>query len=114
MSDTYKDFDDRLDRIAANRARLRGGYVSRVSRDGLIVFRPRRRRLVISPRGLALIVLGFIFFKAVIMAHLGAEVYASRIDTLNKGTWVERAGGAIMHPDPATRWAAAKMRLYLR
>ena len=114
MSDTYKDFDNRLTRIASNKARLRKGYVSRVGHDGLIVFRPRRARLAVSPRGLVMVALGFVFFKSVIMAHLGAEVYGERIAALNNGTWVEQAGGILMHPDPATRWAAGQMRPYLR
>ncbi len=114
MSDTYKDFDNRLARIASNKARLRKGYVSRVGHDGLIVFRPRRARFSVSPRGLAMVVLGFVFFKSVIMAHLGAEVYNQRIAALNSGTLVEQAGGFLMYPDPATRWAAGKMRPYLR
>lgn len=113
MSGTVEAFDKRLKRIEKNKARMREGYVGQVSKDGLIVFRPKRRRTVFSVRGLALVVLGFVAFKALIMAHLGPNTYQSRIDTLSDGTVVEQAGAFLMQPDPATQMAAAKLRTYL-
>ena len=114
MSDVFRDFDERVSRLSAKHEKLQRGYVGQITRDGLIVFRPKRRRLSLSPRGLALVAIGFVFFKSVIVAHLGLETYSERIAALQDGTMVEQAGAFIMQPDPATQWAAAKMRPYFR
>jgi hypothetical protein len=113
MSEFTKEFDDRIARIARKHAGRRDGYVGQVNRDGLIVFRPRRRSLSVSPRGVALVVFAFIFFKALIMSHLGFALYHDRIETLRSGSLVEQAGAFVMQPDPATLWLADKMRPYL-
>lgn len=114
MSEIFKDFDDRIERITNKRAQMRDGYVGRVTKDGLVVFRPRRRAIPVSPRGLAMVVFAFIFFKALIMSHLGINIYQERIDKLRSGTIVEQAGAFIMQPDPATLWVAAQIRPYIQ
>jgi hypothetical protein len=114
MSEIFKDFDDRIERITNKRAKLRDGYVGRVNRDGLVVFRPKRLRLSVSPRGVAMVVVAFIFFKALIVSHLGMALYQDRINTLRAGSLVEQAGAFVMQPDPATFWLADKMRPYLQ
>ena len=113
MTEAVKTFDSRLKGIAKTREKMRGGYVGHVTRDGLIVFRPKRRRIAFSPRGLALVVLGFVAFKALIMAHLGVNTYQARVDALKDGSMVEQAGAFIMQADPATRYVAATLRPYL-
>ncbi len=114
MSDTLDTFDRRLKRISKSRSRMRDGYVGQVSKDGLIVFRPKRRRLAFSPRGFALVLLGFVGFKALIMAHLGLNTYQDRIAALQQGSIVEQAGAFVMQADPLTFKAASYMRPYLK
>ncbi len=114
MSEIFKDFDDRIERITSKRAKLRDGYVGRVNKDGLVVFRPKRRAISVSPRGIAMVLFAFIFFKALIMSHLGINIYLERIDKLHSGTIVEQAGAFIMQPDPATLWVAGKIRPYIQ
>ena len=52
-------FERRLQEIGKKRARLADGYVSKVNKDGLVVFRPKRREGGFPIKGLALLVLGF-------------------------------------------------------
>ena len=106
MTDTLDTFDQRLKHITKTRSRMRDGYVGQVSKDGLIVFRPKRRRLAFSPRGFALVLLGFVGFKALIMAHLGLNTYQDRITALQQGSMVEQAG-ALRLPFPGAIVVAA-------
>lgn len=114
MNDTaksYKVFDTRLKGIAKRRTRLENGYRSKVTKDGLIVFRPQRRtRGRVSLRGIFYLVFGFFLFKGLIMAHIGSTIYQQRVATLQEGSIVEQVGGFVMQPDVATRAIATQLR----
>ncbi|MDT8328812.1 MAG: hypothetical protein RQ750_15745 [Roseovarius sp.] len=114
MSDAFQGFDTRLKSIDRNRARLERGYTSKVGKDGLIVFRPKRRHGGAPVRGVLYLVAGFLFFKAVIIAHLGASLYEERLAQLSQGSTVEQVGAVVMQPDPLSMMVAAKLRLVLR
>lgn len=114
MSDVHQGFQTRLRSISRKRARFERGYVGKVGRDGLIVFKPRRRRPFIPLRGLLYVVLGFVFFKAVVLAHLGAVTYEERIAQLAQGSHIEQAGALVMKPDPLTRTMARYLAPALR
>ncbi|MFU8778408.1 MAG: hypothetical protein ACNA7M_12165 [Roseovarius sp.] len=114
MSDAFQGFDSRLKAIGRKRTRLAQGYVSKVGKDGLIVFRPKRRRTGASLRGLLYLVLGFTFFKAVIIAHLGGPLYGDRLAQLAQGSIVEQAGAVVMQPDPVSQMLSAYLRPILR
>lgn len=114
MSNAFQGFDTRLKSIERKHARIKRGYVGRVGKDGLIVFRPKRRQGGISLRGIVYLVVGFIFFKAVIIAHLGAGLYEERLAQLAEGSVVEQAGAAVMQPDAVSAMFASKLRPFLR
>jgi len=114
MSDATRDFHARLRRIDNHHARLGRGYVGKIRSDGLIIFKPRHRRPSVSVRGLLYLVLGFVFFKAVVLAHLGGASYDARIAQLAQGNVLEYAGAVIMQPDPASRWMAGYLATVLR
>ena len=114
MSDSFQGFDARLKRIDRKHAKLANGYTARVSRDGLIIFRPKRRKPSISLRGIALLIVGFLCFKGIVMAHLGGTVYEDRLAALKEGTIVEQAGAFVMQGDPVTVYVAEKLRPFLR
>lgn len=114
MADTFNEFDDRLRRIDRKRARLRRGYVTVVDRDGLIVTKPRRARRALPLRGTFFLVLGFLGFKALLMAHLGSVVYLDRVENLRDGGLVEQVGAVFMAPDPVSENLAARLRPYLK
>jgi len=114
MSDATRNFNARLRRIDEAHARLGRGYVGKVRPDGLIIFAPRRRRWTIPLRGIVHLLLGFIFFKAVVLAHLGGDTYEARIARLAEGHFIEQAGAAIMQPDRLSRWIAGRLAPVLR
>jgi hypothetical protein len=114
MSDVHQGFQTRLRSISRKRARFERGYVGKVGRDGLIVFKPRRRMPTIPVRGLLYLVLGFVFFKAVVLAHLGAVTYDERIAQLAEGSHIEQAGALVMRPDPLTLIMARYLAPVLR
>lgn len=114
MTNTYEGFDARLKRIDRSRTRLANGYSAKVTKDGLIVFRPKRRARGFSLRGLVFLVAGFFVFKAMILAHLGQTVYDQRVTALQTGTVVEQAGAYVMQNDPVSATIAQYLRPFLK
>ena len=114
MSESYYEFDNRLKRIGKSRGRLANGYVSVVGDDGLIVVKPRRARGKFPLRGALMLIVGFIGFKAAILATLGAPVYQDRVDSLSAGSAIEQGGAWVMQADPLTVLVADQIRPYLR
>lgn len=109
-----QSFERRLKLINKKRARLADGYVSKVGKDGLIVFRPKRREGGFPIKGLALLVLGFFVFKGVILAHLGDGTFEARLAQLSQGSTVEQAGAFIMQPDLVSQAIAQQLRPYVK
>lgn len=113
MTNSFAEFDSRLKRIDRNRSKLASGYSARVTNNGLIVFRPKRRATTFSVRGLAYLIVGFFLFKSIILAHLGETTYAERVAALQEGTVVEQAGAYVMQSEPVTTTIAQYLRPYL-
>lgn len=113
MSDAFQDFDNRLKRINKTRVKLSRGYESFVGADGLIIVKPKRPRGQFPFRGVFLLIVGFIGFKAMILATLGQPVFEDRVATLRAGTFVEQMGAVIMQTDPLTVMIAEQLRGYL-
>jgi len=109
MADVHQGFRTRLRRIDLKHARLERGYVGKVRDDGLIVFKPRRRMPTLPLRGLLYLVIGFAFFKAVVLAHLGAVTYEERLAALAAGNPLEQAGAFVMRPGPLTGIIAGQL-----
>lgn len=106
----FDNFDRRLERILRQHQRLSKGYVTTVTRDGLIVARPRRRGLPFIPwRGiLAALVLAFLV-KVMLFVSMGAAAYEERVAHLAAGTPVEQVGAYVLAADQATLWIADKV-----
>lgn len=113
MSNTYQSFDSRLKNIDRTRTRLVHGYHSKVSKDGLIVFKPKRRKAGFPLRALVFVILGFFIFKGFILAHTGNAIYEQRIAKLQAGTVLEQAGAFVMQADPVTQSIAQKLRPFV-
>ena len=114
MTDAFESFDNRLKKIGDSRAKLSQGYTSKVGRDGLIVFRPQRRRGSFPIKGLMLLAISFFCFKGFILAYLGEATYTSRVDTLASGSMVEQAGAFMMHADPVSLGIADYIRPFVK
>ena len=109
-------FDKRIRRISRRHNRMASGMDAYVASDGLIITRPKRRGIAgsLPLKGLALLVIGFIGFKGLLLAHLGAESYDQRVALLQEGTAVEKAGAWFMQADPLTQWTAGEIGPVLR
>ncbi|MFY0680610.1 MAG: hypothetical protein JXR13_08575 [Thalassovita sp.] len=114
MADAFNEFDDRLRRIDTKRTKMKRGYVTVVDRDGLIVTKARRKRMAFPWTGILMLVVGFVGFKALLMAHLGFGVYQDRVQLLADGSLVEVAGAMVMKPDPVSTFLAIQARPYLK
>lgn len=108
-----QQLEKRLTRIEVKRRSIAKGAVYSVNQDGLIISRPRRTGLRFPMRGLFFAIAALIMFKVGVLAALGAATYADRIDLLNEGTVLERAGAWVMAADPATMWMATQVKLFL-
>lgn len=112
MTDAPLHFDKRIRRISRRRRRMARGSDTNINRNGLIVTRPKRRTLPI--KGLALLAIGFIGFKGLLLAHIGPDTYDQRVALLAEGTFVEQAGAWVMQTDPLTEWTAGQIGPVLR
>ena len=106
---TQNGFTDRLKKVNRKHARMAHGYDSKVGRDGLIVFRPKRRRRGMPIRGLMLAGAAFLGFKALLIVQLGASTYDARVQVLQGGTTVEQIGAFVMQADPVSTALSIQM-----
>lgn len=74
--------------------------------------RPRRSRLR-HLRPVLWLILSVIAIKAVILHHVGAELYNERVAGLMAGDGFDRVGGFLMQADPATVWLAGRIAAWL-
>lgn len=102
-------FASRIKNVQRKHVRMAQGYDAKVGRDGLIVFRPKRRKAGIPLRWIVVALAGMIVFKGLIMANLGAVSYGERVEALRAGTMVEQMGALVMQPDPASSFMAQKL-----
>lgn len=107
----FDSFDRRMARIQKNHQRLSKGYVTRVTRDGLIVARPRRSLLTTLPMRLLLVVLVVgMATKVVLYTNMGAETYQVEVARLAVGTQFEQVGAYILSADQATIWLSERLK----
>lgn len=106
---SHAGFAARIKRVRHSHAKMAQGYDARVGRDGLIVFRPKRRRRSIAWRPLMLLIAAFIGFKVFVLIQIGDITYQERVDRLAAGSVVEQAGAYFMQIDPVTRAVAAQV-----
>lgn len=100
MTSEREGFRNRLTQIdRTHRKVARDGYVAHLADNGVIVVKPRKTLPTIPVRGLILLLLGFLFFKAVLFAHLGGQTYLERVETLSQGTLLEQVSAKVMTPD---------------
>jgi len=109
MSDTQNGFSTRLKLVERKHTRLARGYDCKVGTDGLIVFRPKRRKSTFPFRGLALMIIGFFCFKGIVMAQIGTSIYEERVSALRDGPVFQQFGAVIMDADPITIRIAEKV-----
>lgn len=101
MAAQPKTFDRRLHQIVKAHRKLSRGQKVVVDKSGLMHLKPARP-IRVPIRGLILALVGFVLFKAWLIASLGGAEYTARLVELGQGTLSEKLGAAVMAPDPAT------------
>lgn len=106
MVETKSNFNTRLRTLGRKHSAMANGYTPRVGADGLIVIKPKRAKARLPYKAILLAALGFIAFKAFMLASIGPDAYTDRVAQLNNGTVFEQGGAWVMQVDPATQFAA--------
>ncbi|MBV7377892.1 hypothetical protein [Maritimibacter dapengensis] len=110
-----QDFHSRLYRIERTHRNLSSGYVRLEERNGLLVpVRRVRSRRGFPWRGLFLVLIAFLVFKASLLAQIGPVRYVEHHSKLEQGSIVEQMGAWALRPDPATVYISEKIAPYLR
>lgn len=104
MVETRDHFVSRLQNHGRKHAKMTSGYATRVTKDGMIVAVPKRRRSggLGVLKLIALMVIGFMSFKVFTLASVGPITYNERIAKLESGTAIEKVGAKALAIDPVT------------
>jgi hypothetical protein len=96
-------FDERYRKVLKRHRQLSRGYVTKIQKNGVIAHKPIRRVREAMSFSAILLPFGILFFlKACIVVVLGDEGYASQIEMLQAGGFVEQVGAVLMQVDPIT------------
>lgn len=117
MTQSLREFDDRLRRIERNRkgtGRL-GGMKFEVDRNGRARGPVRGKRRVLGPvlRVVCYLVVTLYILKILAFASLGAAEYEHRGAMLSQGSAWERFVAVLMDPDPVVEFSAGQIRPFL-
>ncbi|WP_050603158.1 hypothetical protein [Ruegeria sp. 6PALISEP08] len=113
MTGKQLEFDQRVNRLNKKHQKMSRGYRATLRKDGLVVMRPQRVSSAVPVKVLLLTLLAFFAFKAFLLSHLGPTGYKYRIDSLNEGTSVEKAGAWVMQIDPVSQALSIQMNKLL-
>jgi len=96
-------FDQRYRKVLKRHRQLSRGYVTKIQKNGVIAHRPiRHMREMVSFSSL-LLPFGILFvLKGCIVTVLGREGYASQLEVLRSGGFVEQVGAVLMQVDSIT------------
>jgi len=81
---------------------------------GVIILTCERPVSDVTLRGFVLLVVAFLGFKSLVIAHLGVETYAGAIQKLQHGAMLEQAAAFIMRPDVMSQFLAGQIGPILR
>ncbi len=109
MTGKQLEFDRRVTQLTKKHEKLSRGYRASMRPDGLVVMKPQRVRSAVPAKVLLFCVVVFFLFKGFLLSNLGAVSYQTRVDALQEGTSVEKAGAWIMQADPVSEFLAAQM-----
>ena len=102
MSDSFAQFEKRLECLERKHRELAHGYVAKINPDGLITVQPKERQSGLALRLILAVVMAVMLFKSVTLAIVGPSVYETRLQSLLDGIWFEKACAWVMQIDPVT------------
>ncbi len=103
MSDTFAQFEKRLDSLERKHRELAKGYVTKINPDGLITVEPGRGKGGLRLRPVLFMISGFFVIKALMMSVIGTATYDARVADMAAGTGFEQLGAWVMQSDPLSR-----------
>ena len=101
-------------RITRRHTQLSKGYVTSVNDDGLVIAKPRRKFSRSTLRGVAIVVIVLMVFKAFLHNELGSNAYQQRVQALSAGSVFEQGGAVLMAGEAALRSGAGLVTLATR
>ncbi|MEX0316628.1 MULTISPECIES: hypothetical protein [unclassified Ruegeria] len=113
MANRQMPFEQRIQRLTKKHRAMTRGYRAQMRADGLVVMKPRRVRSAAPLRVMVLSLVAFFLFKGFLLATLGATSYDQRVERLNEGTSVEKAGAWVMQADPLSALIAEQIGPFL-
>ncbi|MBE9638913.1 hypothetical protein [Salipiger mangrovisoli] len=116
MESALKSFERRQRAVTQKHRKLAQGYVTKISRHGVIEHKPIRK--LKTPRVGSLVpvltvLMGMAAFKGLMLANLGAANYAEHVETLAKGSFADRLGAWVLGVDPVTLWIGIHLQAFL-
>ena len=102
MDAQLQTFQTRVRNISRKHERLSRGHETMITRSGLIVARPSRRRITVPWRGMTMALMAVIFLKGGLYAGVGAEEYDSRVAHLALGGTLAQTAAWALRADPVT------------
>ncbi len=107
------EFDQRVTRLNKKHAKLSRGYRATMRKDGLVVMKPQRVKSAVPAKVLLMCICGLFVFKTFLLMSLGASAYEFRVESLDQGTSVERAGAWVMQIDPVSEFLATQLSKFM-
>lgn len=114
MVEEQVQFDRRIQRLSRKHQSMSRGYATRMRADGLIITTPRRSGVPVPVRAILFVFLALFAFKGFLLASIGPDSYADRVQRLSDGTVVEQAGAWVMQIEPASAFIASQIGPILR
>lgn len=102
MVETRAHFSKRLKALGRKHEKMTHGYAIQIGNDGLITAKPKRRKRGLPIKGLLLLAVGFLGFKAFMYVSVGPITYNERLTKLENGTVIEQVGARMLTIDPVT------------
>lgn len=114
VNESQTQFNQRLRRLDHKHKAMARGRETVMRPDGLIMTAPLPTRDRGQVRPVAILIVAFLLFKAILIVSVGDATYKERVQELRHGNLVEHAGAVLMQVGPVSNFLALQLRPYLR
>ncbi|PYG28616.1 hypothetical protein [Pelagimonas varians] len=112
MEDTLYSFENRQKAVRRKHTRMAKGYVTKLNKHGVFVQEPDHKASGYVMRKLMIALVGLLTFKSFVLYWLGSDVYQGKVDALNTGTAIDKAGAFLMQIDPLSAQIAQLFKFF--